>query len=192
MRVPAHSVLSAAAAALLLLAGGCASPTPYQPVSAIHPARGGYTDQRLADDRYEVTFAGNMLTSRERVENYLLFRASELTLERGYDWFQVIDHEMDHEIRQEIRPDPFYRPPYGTWRPYWRYRTMGMGWTNWDPYLGGPFFTDDVQVSRLERFEATAEIKLGGGALPSGDGQFLDAREVKARIGPQIEYPEEK
>ena len=192
MRLPAWFVRSAVIGALLAFTTGCATPTPYQPVSSAHPARGGYTDRKLADDRYEVTFAGNMLTTRQRVEDYLLFRAAELTLEHGYDWFQVIDHEMDREIRREIRPDPFYRPPYGTWRPYWRYRTMGMAWMDWDPYLGDPFFTQEVEVSTLERFEATAEIRLGRGALPVADGRFLDAREIKARIGPQVQYPEDK
>lgn len=188
-----RALVSAAAAALVALAGGCASPTPYQPLSSASRTAGGYSDQRLAEDRYRVTFAGNALTSRERVESYLLFRAAELTLEQGYDWFLVIDREMDHEIEREIRPDPTYRPWFGydDWRPYWRYRTLNSGWRNWDPYHADPFFTRDVEVTTLERFEATAEIKLGRGTMPEGESQYLDAREVKAEIGPHVEHPED-
>ena len=167
MRQLDRAFLSLATGTLIALATGCASPTPYQPLSSASRTSGGYSDQLLAEDRYRVTFAGNTLTSRERVESYLLFRAAELTLQRGYDWFLVIDHEMDHEIEREIRPDPSYRPWFGYegWRPYWRYRTLE------------------------ERFEATAEIKLGRGGRPDADSQYLDAREVQAEIGPGIEYP---
>lgn len=186
-------VLCAALTPLLLAIGGCATPTHYQPLSAASPAAGGYTDQRLADDRYRVTFAGNTLTTRERVESYLLFRAAELTVEKGFDWFVVVDKEMDHEIQREIRPDPHYfpsyAPAYGDWRPYWRYEGRGTGWREWDPYHGDPFFAGEVDVRTVERFEATAEIRLGRGPVPAGEGQAMAAREVIARIGPGVEFP---
>ena len=134
-----------------------------------------------------------MLTTRERVESYLLFRAAELTLEQGHDWFVVVDHEMDHEIQRQIRADPTYEPWYGTqygdWRPYWRYQIPGDRWRDWDPYHGDPFWTRDVDVLTVERFEATAEIRLGRGAAPAGEDKAMVAREVIARIGPKVEYP---
>jgi hypothetical protein len=190
-----RSALGGVLAVALLLASGCATSTPYQPLSASSAVSGGYADQRLAENRYRVTFAGNALTTREQVESYLLFRAAELTVERGYDWFVVVDHEMEHDIEREIRPDPYYRPwygpAYGTWRPYWRYWGPGDGWREWDPYHGDPFWTRDVDVRTVERFEATAEIRLGRGAVPPGEGEALVAREVIARLGPQVEYPKE-
>ena len=192
MNAIARSIFGGALAAALLLVSGCATSTPYQPLSASSAVSGGYTDQRLGENRFRVTFAGNTLTSRERVETYLLFRAAELTVEQGYDWFVVVDHEMDHEIERQIVPDPNYRPwydpAYGTWRPYWRYWDQG-GWRDWDPYHGDRFWTRDVDIRTVERFEATAEIRLGRGLVPSGEDEALAAHEVIARIGPQIEYP---
>ena len=185
-------LLRPAIAAALLSLAACATPTPYQPLSSASEIEGGYTDRQLAEDRYRVTFAGNMLTERERVESYLLFRSAELTLEKGYDWFLIVDHEMDHEIAREIRRDPAYTPWFGSayaeWRPYWRYQGQGQAWRDWDPYHGDRFWTHDVDIVTVERFEATAEIKLGRGQAPAGESQYFDARNVIADIGPRVEY----
>lgn len=190
--MPALSrVAFAMALAALLVAGGCASTsTPYQPLSASSAVTGGYSEEKLTDGRFRVLFAGNRLTSRETVESYLLFRAAELTLEQGYDWFVVVDREMDHRITREVRPDPFYRPwfgpAYGEWRPYWRYYEPGFGWRDWDPYHGDRFWAEQVTT---EEFQATAEIRMGRGAIPAGESAAMDARRVKAEIGPRIRLP---
>ena len=47
----------------------------------------------------------------------------------------------------------------------------------------------DVDAT-VERFEATAEIRLGRGPVPSGEDEALAAGEVIAQIRPQVEYPE--
>jgi hypothetical protein len=73
---------------LYLLVAGCASaPTPYQ------AAQGGfgYSEQQIEENRYRVSFAGNSATTRQTVEDYLLYRAAELTVQTGHDWFQVVD-----------------------------------------------------------------------------------------------------
>lgn len=193
MKAFARGTLGLAMAAALLPLAGCATSTPYQPLSASSEVSGGYTDERIGEGRYLVTFAGNTLTTRERVESYLLFRAAELTREQGYDWFVVVDREMEHEIRREIRPDPTYSPwfgqMYGDWRPYWRYRRPGGAWLDWDPYHGDPFWTGGVDVRTIERFEAMAEIRMGRGAVPAGEEKAHLAQDVIARIGPQVEYP---
>ena len=123
-QVATKLALGFAMGALLLLPSACSTSTPYQPLSMLSPISGGYSDERLGEDRYHVDFAGNTLTSRERVESYLLFRAAQLTVEQGADWFVVVDHEMDHEFEIVVRADPTYRPffsaVYGEWRPYWR------------------------------------------------------------------------
>lgn len=190
-----RNLLGVALAAVLVSTSGCVTSTPYQPLSAISPVSGGYTDQRIAEGRYRVTFAGNMLTTRDRVESYLLFRAAELTVEQGYDWFVVVDHEMEHDVERVISPDPSYEarqwPEYNDWRPYWRYRELGNPWRDWDPYHGDPFWTRDVDMRTIERFEATAEIRVGRGSVPPGEDKALAARDVMAHLTPQIKYPED-
>ena len=59
----------------------CGQPTPYQPATAGY----GYREQQIEDNRYRVSFAGNDLTTADTVQNYLLYRAAELTLGEGYD-----------------------------------------------------------------------------------------------------------
>lgn len=185
-----RSVVAGSLAALLALSGCASSGTPYQPLSSASEVAGGYSDQKLTEGRFRVTFAGNRLTSRETVESYLLFRAAELTLGEGYDWFVVVDHEMDHRITREVRADPHYRPwfsqAYGEWRPYWRYYESGYGWRDWDPYHGDRFWTDEVTT---EEFEATAEIRMGRGAIPTGENAAMDARMVQVEIGPRVKHP---
>lgn len=77
--------------AVLTLAA-CATPTPYGPADA----RGlGYREQRIESDRFIVTFAGNSATSADAVADAALRRCAELTLQEGYDWFQVVSRRTE-------------------------------------------------------------------------------------------------
>lgn len=191
-----HKGILAAVAATMLVTTGCAyRSTPYQPLSSANRISGGYSDERISEDRFRVKFSGNTLTSREKVESYLLFRAAELTLEQGRDWFVIEDRVVEHEVERDVRPDPFYDPWFGTyygyWRPSWRYYGP-RGWRSWYPYYGHTFWTDHVDVREVERFEAMAEIRLGSGQTPNGNMRAFSAREVIERIGPRVEYPGDK
>lgn len=185
--------LTTAMAGILATMGCTTSSTPYQPLNAGSRVSGGYSDLRIDETHYRVTFAGNRLTSRERVESYLLFRAAELTLLKGYDYFIIQDREVEHQIEREVRRDPFYDPwhaPYHTyWRPYWRYYRSGHGWYSWYPYYGDRFWADRYNVRIIDRFEASADIILGKGERPNGIVRSFDAREVSDRLRPQIKYP---
>ena len=89
-------VAAAAITTTLGLAACQSGPTPYQPGAGY---QGGYTESRLENDRYRVSFKGNSLTNRETVENYLLFRAAELTLQNGYDTFTIVNRDTDKDSR---------------------------------------------------------------------------------------------
>jgi hypothetical protein len=187
---------SAGIAAALVLAVGlaaCATPTPYQPNIRGQATSGGYSEVQIEPDRFRVTFSGNSLTSRETVEGYLLFRAAELTLQKGYDWFTIVDRETDKTTRTYVEPDPFYRPWYGPsfgyWRPSWRYFGQGYGWRTWDPFWGDPFWGDRIDVRTVDRYEASAEIVMHKGAKPPGDPRAFDARAVIDSLRPRIQYP---
>ena len=189
---------AAIAAALFLTAGlaACETATPYQPNIPGQATRGGYSETRLEADRWRVTFTGNTMTSRETVEGYLLFRAAELTLQNGADWFAIVDRNTERNTRSYVEPDPLYRPWYGSgfgyWRPSWRYRTRGFGWRTWDPFWGDPFWADRYDVRTVESFEASAEIIAHKGAKPAGDPRAFDAHAVVENLRPRIQYPEPK
>ena len=189
------SVVAAAALALVAGLAACATPTPYQPNVRGASTSGGYSEMRLENNRYRVTFAGNSLTTRETVEAYLLFRAAELTVQSGYDWFTVADRDTDKKTQTYVEHDPLYRPWYGSygfWRPSWRYYGRGYGWRGWDPFWGDPFWADRIDVRTVERFEASAEILMHKGSKPEGDTRAFDARAVIENLRPRIQYPAPK
>lgn len=78
-------VLAAGLAAAAL--ASCATPTSYAPADA---GGYGYREQRVENDRYIVTFTGNSATDPQAVGDAALKRAADLTLEQGYDWFEVV------------------------------------------------------------------------------------------------------
>lgn len=169
--------------ATLLIAGAllaaCATPTPYQQAGQAGGSVYGYTEQAIERDRYRITFAGNSLTQRETVETYLLYRAAELTRERGYNHFTVVQRATDEDTRT-WGGDPFYSRFYVDYRYYHpRY-----GWYGWhDP------FWDDRRYHETTRYEATAEIVMG--RRPSGDdANDFNAGEVLQNLGPDIVRPE--
>ncbi len=179
-------LLSAVPLALVVTA--CAEPTPYRPAPAGRMAT-GYTDDRIEADRFRVTFAGNSVTSRETVERYLLYRAAQLTVEQGYDWFAMADRDTERKSRTYI-DRPFSGGLYGYWGPAWRYRGAGFGWRGWDPFWGDPFWDRDIDVRTVDRYEATAEIVLGKGRKPANDPRAFDARSVIENLRDDIREPE--
>ena len=185
----------AAASALVLAVGltACESATPYQPNIRGQATAGGFSELRVEPNRFRVTFSGNSLTSRETVEGYLLFRAAELTLQTGDDWFEIVDRHTDTRERTYVQPDPLYHPWYGSgfgyWRPSWRYRGHGYGWRTWDPFWGDPFFADHIDVQTIQNFEASAEIVTHKGTKPADDPRAFDARAVVDNLRPRIQYP---
>ena len=85
---PASITIAAAAA---FLTACTVSPTPYQ----VEGEGGGYSEQQIEDNRYSVKFVGNTATPRDTVEEYALFRAAEVTLENGHDYFKVVSREIE-------------------------------------------------------------------------------------------------
>jgi hypothetical protein len=79
---------------LCLLLSSCATPTPYK----AQWLTGGYSDIRYDKNTVKVSFRGNGYTSRETVEDYLLYRCAEITVERGYDYFVVLNNHTGSEF----------------------------------------------------------------------------------------------
>ncbi len=171
------TIALAAVLALGLGLAGCETATPYQPLSPQNAVYGGFTDQRLDETHFRVAFQGNSATSREQVENYLLYRAAELTANQGFDWFEMVDRHTRDRGGAYIVPEG----PY--WHPYWRFHGA-WGWGGWDPFWGGPW---DYDVERFDEYQAIAEVAMGHGAKP--DPRAFDAHAVMANLGPKIVRP---
>ncbi len=78
----------------------------------------GYSDQRLSDTRYRVSFSGNSNTPVSLVQNFALLRAAELTAANDYEWFEVesrvtspelLPNQPDSEVAV-VEPVPFPTP----------------------------------------------------------------------------------
>ncbi|TKD50309.1 CC0125/CC1285 family lipoprotein [Sphingomonas baiyangensis] len=183
------------ALASTLALAACATPTPYQPATGSRYAPNGYFDEQIERDRFRITFAGNSLTSRETVERYLLFRAAQLTLERGYDHFVLANRDTERQSRTQIIDNGF-GPGWGPglygggfWGPSWRFARPGFGWGPWGGW-GGGFGGGITDVRQINRYEASAEILVGRGPKPQ-DVRAFDARDVIENLGPNIRYPED-
>ena len=186
--------LVAGAATLALSAvclSACETATPYQPVAARSGGdeRGGYSDQQIETNRYRVEFSGNSLTSRQVVERYLLFRAAQLTVANGYDWFQSVDRHTDKQTS-------YYDDDFGgAWGPEWGLYRPGFGWGygfgGFGPYggfgygggLGGGFDVDQVT-----RYRASVEVVMGHGRKPPNPRAY-DAHQVVDHLQASIRYP---
>jgi len=176
---------AAAPLAAALLLSACATPTPYQPRVRGSEVGGGYSEQRIESNRYRVTFVGNSLTSRERVENYLLYRAAELTRQAGFDGFTIVARATDPNTH--ITGYSSTRP-FGYWTPHWRYRYGGF-WHAWDPWGRDPFWGDTMDIRTVTNYEASAEIVMFRGGR-SDDPRSFNAEEVLRNLGPAIQLPE--
>lgn len=170
-----------------LALAGCTTATPYRPVTSQSVNATGYDSQKLAEGRYRVSFAGNAMTSRETVENYLLYRAAELTIENGYRYFSVAHQDTERKV--ETRVDRFGSGGYGYWGPTWRYYRPRFGWNTWDPFYGDPFWGNDIDVRTVDRYEAFAQIDMKH-SVQSGDDGAFEAQDVINNLRSTIKVPE--
>lgn len=170
----------------LALLAACAKATPYQPIDG---GQYGYRSYLLEDNRARIVFRGNSITDRQTVENYLLFRAAQVTLENGYDHFVTAnaDTRAETEVLQSGGGNRGYPYPFGSL--YYDYRFYAPAW-GWRPYYD-PFFADPIRFQEVTRFEATAEILMRRGDEPEDDPNAYDAREVIQNLSDQVRFPED-
>lgn len=159
--------IGAAIAGIAALAA-CAAPTPYQPADGGY----GYGQQQIEDNRYRITFAGNAETSRETVQNYLLFRAAEVTLESGHDYFTMVDQDLERSTRYFGTFDPAF-PFYGRTTAF---RGYPYGIAGFGSYTTHP----------IDNYQAFADILVFEGEKPAGDVNAYDARDVIERLRPTV------
>ncbi len=180
------TLLALASAGLVLTA--CASATPYQ--AAVESSR-GYSEQRIESNRYRVTFSGNSITNLDTVENYLLYRASELTKQAGYDYFIVADRNTEKKERYTGGGYGGYGG-FGSRFGYGGH--YGFGWSYYSPRYGhgygySPFY-GGYDIHQITRYTATAEIAMYRGSKPGDDAKAYHAGEILEELGPSITRPE--
>lgn len=150
--------------AVLLTLAACGGPTPYQPSDGYE----GFSEQRIEADRFRVQVAGNSLTPRQTVQDQLLYRAAQLTVQHGYRQFAIVARGVEPKTEYYSYPaEPL--PPW-----YWRH-----GWGAFPPRY---------ETDQVTRYDAWAEIKMYKQAAPAGANAY-EAREVMDRLGPRVLTP---
>lgn len=159
------------AAILAIGIAACTSAPIYE--AAQDPNDFGYSDQKIEENRYRVTYNGDASTSRSAVENFLLYRMSEITLENGFDYFKVLD--TDTECHTEYRATREETCP-----PASRYGPMF-------PYCGFGYICNPSQtIKETKRYEAVAYLTLHKGEKPDDDAHAFSARAVQQNLSDQI------
>jgi hypothetical protein len=165
--------------ALAVGLAACATGPTYKPAATPHGI--GYADERLADNRFRVTFQGGSTTRRDTVENFLLLRSAEVTRDAGFAWFA-----FDHRDTESSTSYATAFGGYPGWGPRWNY---GFGWYRhswrfdpWDPFWHGADFP-------TTRYEAYAEIVVLTPEQAKQDPHALNAADVIARLGPAAAPP---
>ncbi|HEY3253848.1 MAG TPA: hypothetical protein VGJ91_07875 [Polyangiaceae bacterium] len=174
-------MLALAALAGLLAACASATPTPYQPAVS---SRYGFQEQQIENNRVRITFNGNSLTNRETVETYLLYRAAELTLQHGADYFVLTNRDTDAHTRIQS-DDPFYDSFAPRYPFAYRYYSRRHGWGYWND----PFWRSPTSFREITRYEAVAEVAYFSGRKPANDANAFDAREVQQNLQGHVVRP---
>ncbi|MEN8132097.1 MAG: hypothetical protein ABFS45_18355 [Pseudomonadota bacterium] len=159
---------------IILLTVGCAGPTPYHPTLE----GTGYLDQRIANNRYQVSYTANSLTRNEKVKQYLLYRAAEIALEQGEEKFVVLD-QIDQDVSL---------PDYASDAESYRHHHF----EHHHLWFGDQGVEEEISATTLKplaRYTATITVLLYTGEQPPHEGKAYHARELIEVLGNTILRP---
>ncbi len=152
--------------AAVLALSACATVTPYQPLDGGL----GYAEQKLETNRYRVRFTGSGKTPRTTVENYLMYRAAELTLQNGYGYFVVAGRDTE---TAPSRSGSGGGVSFGFGSGGHSGVGIGLG-----TVIGG----DEPSLAQMD-------VLMFAGKKPADRPDAFDAREVQANLEPGIQRP---
>lgn len=156
--------------------GACVAPPEYQAADSYGY---GYSERQLSNDQYRIHFRSRGDDTAQAMD-YAMLRASELTLEKGFDWFDVGSREtlLDHESVSTTHPAVYSASAdcelvacRESRRPMAKYQnTLLLG-------------------DERREVEVIMEIRMGNGLRPDSVAGY-DAREVNAYLRDDTDNPE--
>jgi len=154
----------ALSALCLVLLAGCETTGGYGPPPV------GASVQDIEPGRFRVTFRGVSRASQAEVRDRALLRAANLTLERGYDWFRIVDGFDD------LAPPTSPRI------------TLGLGTSSYGR-RSGVDVGGATSFGGEGTFVSTIEVIAGRGQRPADSPEIYDARAVSSTLGPRLAPP---
>jgi hypothetical protein len=164
---------NSAAALCLAVVAACATPTPYKEAATMNGD--GYTTQQIESNRFRISFRGNSLTTRQTVDTYMLYRAAEVTLQNGGDYFIIVNKDVDKNTGYENYGDDLAWGWGGGW-----------GWRHGYGGYAGPFGGGFDYSRPINSYDAIADIVTYRGPKPAANPYAYDAHEVLNAIGPTV------
>lgn len=151
---------------LVLVSCATAVGTGYQP----EDQKGfGYTDTKIEAGRFRITFAGDGATPVDVVEDFALLRAAELTLENNFEWFRVINRDVNGEQRGGVGVGAGVGSG-----SFGRRGGVGVG-------VGGDLGT----IGARRFFTVRMEVLMGTGEIPD-ESEVYNAQAVVDSIGSRL------
>ncbi len=80
---------------VIILLLSCA--VTYRPMNA----SGGYSENQMNENTFEVTFEGNQYNTLDQVRTYLTYRCAELTLQQGLSHFLIIEDQSYEDVPEK-------------------------------------------------------------------------------------------
>ncbi len=184
------------AISLLLSAasGALAADPPAANAPMVPPAAPGvFSIQEKGPNQVLLTVKAHTFTSRPEIENYLIYRAAELALERKSNWFTLVESRAPGDAAPTPNADPkglHYSFRMAYWRPVWRYKLTGdTAWKTWRPFSGAAFFAEGKDAKTITDYEVSAELVLRKGRMDDLNPLAFEARAVSDLMVNQVSPP---
>lgn len=130
---------------------------------------GGYSDTKLQDDVYEISFKGNGYTGSDKTKDFALLRASEVALNNGYKYFLIF--EGNNTTKTQLYTTPMQANTYGNVNLY----------GNTGSYSGTTYYSGG-ETYMYHKPESSLTIKCLK-ERPTGNDIFVyDATQIKENL----------
>jgi hypothetical protein len=135
---------------------------------------GGYSEKKLSDSAYTVSFSGNGYASRDRVYFFWIYRCAELTLEKGYSLYVI----------RPNRPQARNAPPDATLQP--ALYTSDSGGEFVKTHGGGAVIVVPGVGSGATKWTYSATVLMYKKPLPQEVLWGVDAEQTMALLRPYV------
>lgn len=140
----------------------------------------GYSERKLTDTRYRVSFTGNSQTPVDLVQDYALLRAAELTVQKNYDWFEVADRSTTPQVPPDAVGSEVAVSTRGP--THTRCGLLSCSTTRYSP----AFSIETINFpNRRQRYTASIEVVMGSGTREPT--RAYDARELIESVKAELQ-----